>query len=143
MSRPLLNVATLMFSLLKILCRDFYSVSRPPCLLLGLQFCSDLKMVSRHHVLFFINLWLPAMEFLLRPARSAFNCPYVVTGVLWLRPSRDSSLLSRRRDIRSFLPRAPLLLRHHSANRVIPAQPLSAPSTTISSFSRISCCIAI
>ena len=86
MSRPLLNVATSMFSLLKILCRDFYSVSRPPCLLLGLHFCCDLEMVSRHHVLFFIDLWLPDLEFLLRPARSAFNFPYVATGVLWLRP---------------------------------------------------------
>ena len=135
MSRPLLNVTTSMFSLLKILCRDFYSVSRPPCLLLDLQFCPDLEMVSRHHVLFFINLLLPHLEFLLRPARSAFNCPYVTTGVLWLRPLCDSSLLSRCRDIRSFLPRAPLLLRHHSACRVIPAQPLSAPSTAISYFS--------
>ena len=43
MSRPLLNVVTSMFSLLKILCRDFYSVSRPPCLLLDLQFCATLK----------------------------------------------------------------------------------------------------
>ena len=66
MSRPLLNVATSMFSLLKILCRDFYSMSRPPCILLDLQFCRDLEMVSRHHVLFFINLWLLDLEFLLR-----------------------------------------------------------------------------
>ena len=135
MSRPLLNFATSMFSLLKILCRDFYYVSRPPCLLLGLQLCRDLEMLSGHHVLLFINLWLPDLEFLLRPTRSAFNCPYVATGVLWLRPRCDSSLLSRRRDIRSFLPRAPLLLQHHSASRIIPAQPLSAPSTAISSFS--------
>ena len=86
MSRPLLDFATSMFSLLKISCRDFYSVSRPPCLLLGLQFCRDLEMVSRHHFLSFINLWFPDLEFLLRPVRSAFNWPYVVTGVLWLRP---------------------------------------------------------
>ena len=36
MSRPLLNVAPSMYSLLKILCCDFYSMSRPPCLLLSL-----------------------------------------------------------------------------------------------------------
>ena len=86
MSRPLLNVVTSMFSHLKILCREFYYVSRPSCLLLGIQFCRDLEMVSRHHVLFFINLWFPDLEFLLQPARSAFNCPYVATGVLWLQP---------------------------------------------------------
>ena len=115
--------------------RDFYSVSRPPYLLLGLHFCRDLDVVSRHHALFFINLWLPDLEFLLRLARSAFNCPYVATGVLWSRPSYVSSLLSRRRDIRSFNLRAPLLLRPHSASCVSPAQPLSPPSTAISSFS--------
>ena len=41
-SRPLLDVATSIFSFLKILCRDFYLVSRPPCLLLCIQFCHDL-----------------------------------------------------------------------------------------------------
>ena len=46
MSRPLLDVATSMFSLLKILCRDFYSVSRPPCLLFGLQFYRDIMFCS-------------------------------------------------------------------------------------------------
>ena len=35
---------------------------------------------------FFINLWLPDLEFLSRPARSAFNCSSVATGVLWSRP---------------------------------------------------------
>ena len=121
MSRPLLDVATSMFSLLKILCHDFYSMSRPPCILLNLQLCRDLEVVSRHHVLFFINLWLPDLEFLLRPACSTFNCPYVTTGVLWSRPLYESSLLSRRRDIKSFNPRKPLLLRPHSASCVSPA----------------------
>ena len=41
-SRPLLDVATSIFSFLKILCRDFYLVSRPPCLLFCIQFCRDL-----------------------------------------------------------------------------------------------------
>ena len=134
-SRPLLDVATSMFSLLKILCHDFYSVLRPPYLLHCLQFCRDLEVVSRHHVFFFINLWLPDLEFLLRLAHSAFNFPYVATGVLWSRPSCESSLLSRCRDIRSFNPCAPLLLRPPSASCVSPAQPLFAPSTAISSFS--------
>ena len=41
-SRPLLDVAISIFSFLKILCRDFYLVSRPPCLLFCIQFCRDL-----------------------------------------------------------------------------------------------------
>ena len=41
-SRPLLDVATSIFSFLKILCHDFYLVSRPPCLLFCIQFCHDL-----------------------------------------------------------------------------------------------------
>ena len=41
-SRPLLDVATSIFSFLKILCRDFYLVSRPPCFLFCIQFCRDL-----------------------------------------------------------------------------------------------------
>ena len=41
-SRPLLDVATFKFSFLKILCRDFYLVSQPPCLLFCIQFFSDL-----------------------------------------------------------------------------------------------------
>ena len=41
-SRPLLDVVTSIFSFLKILCRDFYLVSRPPYLLFCIQFCRDL-----------------------------------------------------------------------------------------------------
>ena len=36
--------------------------------------------------LFFINLWLPDLEFILRLIRSALNFSYVATGVLWSRP---------------------------------------------------------
>ena len=41
-SRPLLYVATSIFNFLKILCHDFYLVSRPPCLLFCIQFFHDL-----------------------------------------------------------------------------------------------------
>ena len=79
MSRPLLDVATSIFSLLKILCCDFYSVSRPPCLLLCIQFCRNLELVLRHLVLFFINLWFPDLEFLLRPYVILHHCQCVAT----------------------------------------------------------------
>ena len=41
-SRPLLDVTTSIFSFLKILCRNFYLVSRPPCLMFCIQFFRDL-----------------------------------------------------------------------------------------------------
>ena len=66
MSRPLPDVATSMFSQLYILCRNFYLVSQP-------------------RVFFFINSWLPDLEFLSRPARFAFNYSSVAIGVLWSR----------------------------------------------------------
>ena len=48
-SRPLLDVGTSIFSFLKIICRDFYLVSRPPCLMFCIQFYRDLMW-------FFINV---------------------------------------------------------------------------------------
>ena len=97
-SQPLLDVATSTFNFLKILCRDFYLVSRPQV------FCS------------------------------AFN--FVATLC-------DSLSLSMRRYNRSFLPRVHHLLQHHLASHLIPSQPVSDPGTAISSFSLISCCIAV
>ena len=47
-SRPLLDVATSTFSFLKILCRDFYLVPRPPCLLFCIQFLSRPYVVLPH-----------------------------------------------------------------------------------------------
>ena len=85
MLRPFLDVATSIFSLLKILCRDFYSVSRPPSLLLCIQFYRDLVLVLRHLVLFFIILWLPDLEFLLRPYMILHHCQCVtITGPFFL-----------------------------------------------------------
>ena len=80
MLRPLPDVATSMFSQLYILCHDFYLVSRQLCPLhMGL-------ILSRPHVFFFINSWLPDLEFLSRPAHFAFNYSSVATGVLSSRP---------------------------------------------------------
>ena len=98
MSRPLLDVATSIFSFLKILCRDFYLVS-------------DLHVFC-----------------------SAFN--FVATLC-------DSSSLSMRHYNRSFLPRVHHLLQHHSTSHLIPSQPVSAPGTAISSFSRMFCYITV
>ena len=47
---------------------------------------SDVVLMSRPLIFFFINSWLPDLEFLSRPARFAFNYSSVVTGVLSLRP---------------------------------------------------------
>ena len=63
MSRLHPDVAIYMFSQLSILCRD-------------------LRMMSRHHVFFFINSWLFDFELLSRPARFVFNYASFATGAL-------------------------------------------------------------
>ena len=42
----------------------------------------DAVLMSRPHGFFFINSWLPDLEFLSRPARFVFNYSSVATGVL-------------------------------------------------------------
>ena len=64
MSRPLTDVTTLVS-----LQADVATVS-------------DAVLMSRPLVFFFINSWLPDLEFLSRPAFSAFNYSFVATGVL-------------------------------------------------------------
>ena len=71
-------------------------MSRPPFVstdvatLISLQAdvatASDAVWMSRPLVFFFINSWLPDLDFLSRPARFAFNYSSVATGVLSSRP---------------------------------------------------------
>ena len=84
MSRPLTNVAT------SDGCRDLLSlqvdVATALSTALGLILSRPQSDVATFCLFFFINSWLPDLEFLSRPAHFAFNYSSVATGVLSSRP---------------------------------------------------------
>ena len=84
MSRQLGVVAT--SSLFLMMSRLLNDVATLISLQTDVATASDAVLMSRPLVFFFINSWLPDLEFLSRPARFAFNYSSVVTGVLSSRP---------------------------------------------------------